>query len=180
MKSWWSESSEELRAVQLREGLRPADREAIERIVRAAGVFRADEIAVALELVDIGLSVDDRGYRFVIAEAPEGRIAGYACFGAAPMTDGVHDLYWIVVDPAVQGRGVGTRLLGAVEERVARAGGRMLLVETEGSAAYDATRRFYQRAGYRELARICDYYRIGADKVIYGRAVRPAAEEGGR
>jgi L-amino acid N-acyltransferase YncA len=61
--------------------LRPlsrADRGAIERIVRATGAFREDEVRVALELVD---AEEAEGYRFVVAEV-EGAVAGYACFGA--------------------------------------------------------------------------------------------------
>jgi hypothetical protein len=50
----------------------------------------------------------------------------------------------------------------------------MLLIETEGSPAYQATRRFYERAGDAEIARIRDDDRVGADKVAYGRAFRGA------
>jgi ribosomal protein S18 acetylase RimI-like enzyme len=155
--------------VRLREDLRASDRDAIERIVRAVGNFRDEEIAVALELVDIGLSADTKGYLFAIAEDDAGTVIGYACFGQAPMTDAVYDLYWIAVDPARHGRGVGRAILAEVERALRDRGARWVLVETEGSASYDATRRFYERAGYAEQARIRDYYRPGADKITYGR-----------
>lgn len=158
--------------MRLREGLRADDRAAIERILHAVGVFRKDEIAVAMELVDAGLSSDDRGYRFVVASDAD-RVLGYACFGHAPLTDAVYDLYWIAVDPSVHGRGLGRRILARVESIVCARGGRMILVETEGTSAYVPARRFYERAGYAELARVRDYYRPGADKVIFGRAPRP-------
>lgn len=160
--------------MQLREGLRLSDRPALARLLRSIRVFREGEIAVAMELVDIGLSDPDRGYRFIVADDGAETVLGYACWGWAPMTDGVYDLYWIAVDPVSQGRGIGKRILRAVEEAVVRDGGRMLLIETEGSPAYQATRRFYERAGYAEIARIRDYYRVGADKVIYGRAFQGA------
>jgi ribosomal protein S18 acetylase RimI-like enzyme len=155
--------------VLVRESLAASDRAAIESIVRRTGVFRPEEVAVALELVDIGLSGDDRGYRFVVVE--DGAVVGYACFGHASMTEGVYDLYWIAVDPARQGEGIGRKLLARVEDAVRASGGRMLLVETESTEPYEATRRFYERAGYPELARVRDYYRPGADKVILGRVL---------
>ena len=47
----------------------------------------------------------------------------------------------------------------------------MLLIETEGTVAYQATRRFYARAGYPEVARVRDYYRVGAATVSFGRSL---------
>ena len=155
--------------MRVRDVLLGSDRASIERIVRGVGNFRDDEIDVAMELVDIGLSDDPQGYSFAIAEEDD-EVVGYACFGHAPMTDAVYDLYWIAVDRARHGSGVGRMLLHEVERAVRAAGGRMLLIETEGSGGYDATRRFYERAGYPELARIRDYYRAGADKIVYGRS----------
>jgi len=132
-------------------------------------VFREDEIAVALELVDADAS---QGYRFVVAEV-EGEVAGYACFGATPMTKGTFDLYWIAVDPSLQGRGIGRALLRAAEDAVRAEGGRMLLIETAGKPAYDATRAVYGACGYREVARVPDFYEDGDDKVVYARRLDP-------
>lgn len=143
--------------------LRRSDRDAIERIVRATGVFSDAEVDVALELVDAPADV---GYRFVVAELDE-RVAGYACFGATPMTQGTHDLYWIAVDPALHGRGVGTELMRAVEATLASEGGRLLVIETASKPSYAPTRRFYERHGCREVARVPDYYAPGDDKVTY-------------
>lgn len=146
--------------------LAPSDRTAIEAIVRAVERFPEPEVAIALELVDLGLSEDAKGYLFVIAER-EGRLAGYACWGRASMSPGVFDLYWIVVDPRVHGGGVGRALLAHVEHEVRREDGHTLLIETEGSALYAAARRFYLAAGYLEAGRIVDYYGPGKDKVLY-------------
>jgi ribosomal protein S18 acetylase RimI-like enzyme len=146
--------------------LRPlshADRGGIERILRACGAFRDDEIAVALELVD---APQEQGYRFVVAQV-EDEVACYACFGSTPMTRGTWDLYWIAVDPRRQRRGVGRALLRASEEAIRAEGGRMLLVETAGKASYASTRAMYDACGYREVARVPDFYEEGDDKVIY-------------
>ncbi|MDQ3032616.1 MAG: GNAT family N-acetyltransferase [Myxococcota bacterium] len=158
--------------MRVRAELRPEDRDAIEQIVRGVAVFRADEIEVAMELVDAGLSEDDLGYQFAIAEDDDDRVIGYACWGLAPMTDATYDLYWIAVDVTLHRSGVGRALLAACEEDVRAREGRLLLIETEGTDAYEPTRRFYLRAGYPEIARVRDYYREGADKVMYGRRLR--------
>ena len=85
------------------------------------------------------------------------------------MTKGTFDLYWIAVDPAHQGRGVGRALLSASEDAIRGAGGRMLLVETAGKPAYAATRAVYAACGYREVARVPDFYEDGDDKVVFAR-----------
>lgn len=155
--------------MRIRFELQESDRGALARIVRDVGVFREAEIEVAMELVEAGLGANEDQYFFAIAEDDAGAVLGYACWGQAPLTDATYDLYWIAVDPAIHGQGVGRALLSACEKDVRRRGGRLLLIETEGTPAYESTRRFYLRAGYLELARIPNYYRELADKVVYGR-----------
>jgi GNAT superfamily N-acetyltransferase len=146
--------------------LAPADRAPIEELVKSTGRFPAAEVSVAMELVDLGLSDDDRGYLFVIAEQG-GRLAGYACWGLAAMSPAVHDLYWIVVSPDAQGAGIGQALLRHVETDVRERRGIAVLIETEGSPAYEPARRFYLAAGYTEAGRIGDFYGPSKDKVLY-------------
>lgn len=124
---------------------------------------------VALDLVDAGLAGDPE-YVLLAADAdPEGALLGYACFGRSPFTRGSHDLYWIAVDPAAQGRGVGRALLGGVESAVRASGGTLLLIDTAGKPGYDRTRAFYLDAGYAEEARIRDYYAPGDDRITYAK-----------
>jgi ribosomal protein S18 acetylase RimI-like enzyme len=158
-----------VRAV-LRE-LRSSDRPALAALLRATGAFTDAEVAVALELIDEGETAAADSYRFVVACDETGGVVGYACYGLAPMTDGVYDLYWIAVDPRVQRAGVGRALLGAVESRVRELGGRVVLIETAGKPEYAPTRAFYERAGWVEEARVRDYYRAGDDKIVYARRV---------
>jgi ribosomal protein S18 acetylase RimI-like enzyme len=165
--------------------LRPlsaADRAPLGAILDATGAFSDEEVAVALELIDLGLAEPpSRDYLFLVAADDDDRATGYACWGRVPFTDGVFDLYWIAVDPAAQGGGVGRRLMAEVEADVRERDGRLVLVETAGKPSYAATRAFYERIGYREVARIPDFYRDGDDKVIYGKTLRAggAAREGG-
>jgi ribosomal protein S18 acetylase RimI-like enzyme len=142
-------------------------RAALEALVRATGVFREDEIAVALEVFDSALGDEPDDYTLVGALDEAGALLGYACYGPTPCTVRTWDLYWIVVHPAAQGRGVGTALLNDVERQLEIANARLLVIETSSKNDYAATRGFYRSRGYEPAARVPDFYDIGDDRVIY-------------
>jgi ribosomal protein S18 acetylase RimI-like enzyme len=106
-------------------------------------------------------------YIFLGAFTPEDELVGYACYGPTPSTDRTWDLYWIAVDPAVQGTGSGTLLLNEVERRLEAENARMLVVETSSRSDYAATRRFYEKRGYDEAARLNNFYAPADDRIIY-------------
>lgn len=146
------------------------DRAALCSIIGRCENLLDEEKDCAKELLDAYL--DDPGqrdYSFIAAIGENGRPKGYACFGKRPLADGVYDLYWIVVDPDERRRGVGKRLIEAVEAAVKARGVRMLIAETSGLDANGTVRDFYMRAGFKEEARIKDFYRAGDDIVIYAR-----------
>jgi D-alanine-D-alanine ligase len=153
--------------VRLRRELVPGDRAAIAAVVRRTGFFNAEEIAVALELVEDRLANGEHShYRFLVAE--EGDVAvGYACWGPIPGTVGSADLYWIAVDPAWQGRGVGRSLLAEAEAWMRSQGRRRVYIETATRAQYAPTRAFYLACGYQLAAELPDYYASGDGKAIF-------------
>jgi len=121
---------------------------------------------VAIELVEDAIRHPNGDYLVKIIESEDG-VAGYTCYGRAPFTDAAYDLYWIALDPVWQGTGAARHLMAAAEADVRSRGGTLLLVETASKPSYARTRHFYESIGYREVARIRDYYREGDDKVIY-------------
>lgn len=150
-----------------------SDVAAIREMVSDTGFFRADEVDVAAELVEERLAKGiASGYHFSFAET-NGLLAGYVCYGPTPCTVGSFDLYWIVVDKKWQGRGLGLELCRIAEAGVGKLGGRRLYVETSGKELYQATRAFYVKAGYTQIAVLPDFYDIGDDKVIYQKDVLP-------
>jgi len=148
--------------------LSAADRGRIEEISRAVGLFREDEILVALEVFD-GAAAGSPDYQALGAEH-DGRLAGWICWGPTPCTLGTFDLYWMAVDPALHGAGIGTALLRAMERRLAGLA-RLIVVETAGRAAYATTRGFYEARGYRAMSRIPDFYAPGDDQVVYVKSL---------
>ena len=148
--------------------LRPvgrAHRARLEQLTRGTSLFREEEVATAVELLDESLAGDD-DYQFVGAFADD-QLIGYACWGATPGTVATSDLYWIVVDRDRQGAGVGSQLLSEVERRLTADGRRLVVVETSSRTDYTPTRGFYEARGYTRAATIPAYYAPGDDLVIY-------------
>jgi ribosomal protein S18 acetylase RimI-like enzyme len=169
----------------------PKDRPRVRAILDATKVFRDEEIDVAIELFDsvfgapVGVDAAlpattvnppaNSDYFFLGAFTPEEELAGFACYGPTPATDRTYDLYWIAVDPAVQGSGSGTILLNEVERRLKGLNARMLVVETSSRSDYGNTRGFYVRRGYVEAARARDFYAPADDRITYTKRLQSRA-----
>jgi ribosomal protein S18 acetylase RimI-like enzyme len=154
---------------------REQERPAIEAILRRCGVFREEEVAVALEVLDVYLyRLNQQDYQVCTAKRL-GAVAGYVCFGRNTMTDATFELYWIAVDPAQHRHGVGRSLMTLAEYEIARQGGRLICVETSSRDDYHATRKFYHGLGYRQAARVDDYYAVGDAKIILTKRIARAA-----
>jgi ribosomal protein S18 acetylase RimI-like enzyme len=130
--------------------------------------FTSREIDVAMELIDIVFKdKKQRDYTVYCALNDQDKLLGYICYGPSPMTEGTFDLYWIAVDPEVQSQGVGSSLIGFLEERVGEMKGRMILAETASIGQYEKTLKFYVRRGFTEVARVPDYYYPGNDRITF-------------
>ena len=151
----------------------PADPARVGELLTATAFFRADEVAIGIELIEERIAQGAAsGYELLFADDPATpRLLGYSCFGEIPLTRGSWDLYWIAVAPDAQGRGLGRRLLTESEQRIAAAGGHRVFVDTSGRADYAPTRAFYERCGYHAAARLTDFYAPGDDKVVYARTL---------
>lgn len=150
--------------------LAPADRPRLADLLRATKEFSSAEVDVALELIDACLE-GDGDYRVLVADDDAGAVTGYVCFGHTSMTEATYDLYWIAVDPSRKGKGIGRALVAAMESEIRARGGKHVRVETESSAAYDATRAFYDALHYERAGVFTDFYRPGVDLVTYRRGL---------
>jgi ribosomal protein S18 acetylase RimI-like enzyme len=152
----------------------PEDTPALTELARETGVFKPAEVVALTEVFDDYFGGDyEVGHRCVTYEQ-DGRLIGFAYYAPAAMTDGTWYLYWIAVAVNVQARGVGGLMLRHAEEEIARAGGRILLIETSSLPHYDLTRRFYLKHGYDCEAVLRDFYAAGDDMVIFRKEMGPA------
>lgn len=149
------------------------DKDAVLGLIRATGFFTAAEVGVAEELLDVYLGQpDQKDYGVVVVEDDRGGPAGYMTWGPTPLAEDAYDLYWMAVAPSEQGRGRGKELVRWLEEEVGRRNGRVIIIETSSQPKYHGTRQFYIDLGYKEVARVPDFYRAGDDRVIYAKYFR--------
>jgi GNAT superfamily N-acetyltransferase len=154
-----------------------SDKPAVMDLIKATDMFTPAEIEVAEELMDIYLlRPGQKDYRVVVVETPDGGVGGYMTWGPTPLAEGAYDLYWMAVLPREQGRGLGKELVCWLERTVADLDGRLIIIETAGQPKYHLTRHFYLGLGYKEVARVPDFYKPGDDRIIY---TKPLLRQGG-
>lgn len=146
----------------------PADREPLVALLRRVDVFDADEVEVAVELIDESLTRPPGcDYETLVAADEAGRVLGYTTYGPTPLTAQAWDLYWIAVDPDTRGQGVGRLIVAALAGDVRARGGRVVWLETSSREGYEATLAFYGRAGFTCAGRVRDFYAPGEDLLTW-------------
>jgi acetoin utilization deacetylase AcuC-like enzyme/GNAT superfamily N-acetyltransferase len=160
-----------------RSAVMPEDVGRVRSLAASTGMFSTAEVDIASELVTERLTRGTRsGYHFVLAERGT-RLVAYACYGLIEGTQGSFDLYWIVVAPEEQGRGLGTHAYARAEAAMRKAGAKQIYVDTSTSDRYAGTRGFYQRMGFIEEARLPEFYGPGDGKVIYVKSLEAGAPD---
>jgi aminoglycoside 6'-N-acetyltransferase I len=149
--------------------LKSFDREALESILKRTKQFKAEEVNVALELIDIALNFPAQTDYHIFVYEDQEKVLGYHCTGRRPMTDAVYDMYWIVVDPDTSGKGVGKKLLQHATEFVKELNGRWLLAETSSKETYEKTKLFYMNNNFKVIAQIDDFYSEGDSLLVFGK-----------
>ncbi len=145
------------------------DIKSIRDIAESTGFFRADEIDIAVELVEERLKKGkSSGYEFLFA-CHNGKPVAYSCYGLIPCTVKSYDLYWIAVRNNYRGTGIGSYLLKLTEQKIAGAGGNGIYAETSSREQYESTRKFYEKNNYQIKACFEDFYDDGDNKVVYVR-----------
>jgi ribosomal protein S18 acetylase RimI-like enzyme len=158
-------SSPQPERIRYRRILESVDPERIRALVKATGVFTAEEVRVAGDLADTTLDGSET-YRWLIAER-DGTLVGYTCFDRIPLASISFDLFWIAVHPSMQGTGLARELMERTASFVRGKRGHSIYAETSSTELYARTRAFYLKAGFTEVARIEDFYKIGDAKIIF-------------
>jgi ribosomal protein S18 acetylase RimI-like enzyme len=123
-----------------------------------------------IKQIYLELKAKEREY-FVVSAVEEGKLLGVGCYGIEDMNWEIFDIFWIVVHPDAQGKGVGKSLVGYIEAQLRKRGVRKIIFETSSSERYAPTRKFYEKIGYSMEAQIKDYFAVGDHKCIYTKAL---------
>jgi ribosomal-protein-alanine N-acetyltransferase len=144
---------------------RPEDFARLHDIDRAAFVpalaYAADELRYYLEA--------RRGHTLVAEEA--GEVAGFVVARCAQRGWGT--IVTLDVDPAWQRRGLGARLMAAIEGWLASQGVRVVTLETPADES--GARQFYERQGYQLGGRVRGYYNGRLDAFAMVKRLVPPA-----
>ncbi len=154
--------------------VQPDERARLLDIAVSTGLFQPADAEGLLGSVldDLAAGGLPAGHAAVAVDsAGTGRAAGWAYYAPDAYAGNVWNLWWIGVDPAAHGTGVGRVLLEHVEGVVSGSEGRVLVIETSDLPSMARARAFYARAGYRERGRIPDFYADGEAKVIFSKRV---------
>jgi ribosomal protein S18 acetylase RimI-like enzyme len=146
----------------------------IKSLLMSSGFFYNFEIASGVDIAVDTLTRgrDVTGIRFLFLE-DDGKVIGYSCYGQAECSINSWFIYWIVVSDEYRGKGIGTILLKETEKNISYApAGDVIWIETSSRAIYEPTRKFYEKKGYTEVARLRDFYNKYDDKVIYKKELR--------
>ena len=146
----------------------PMDIPSLTRLTADTGMFRASEVEVLDEvLADYFSENAAAGHRCEVLQPSGEAVLGYVYYAPAAMTDRTWYLYWIAVDVARQGGGIGARMLAHVEASIRTERGRVLFIETSSLPVYEPTRRFYLKNGYVIDGQLRDFYADGDDMVVF-------------
>ncbi len=143
------------------------DRAQLLQLVEKQANFNAQEVEVAIEVIDDTLDPAKNDYCILVAVHEDQEVVGFICYGDIPMTERRFDLYWVAVDPALGRQGIGRLLLARMEAELSAQGSAKVYVDTSSTPGYDSARGFYEKNGYQVACVLHDFYRDGDDKVIY-------------
>lgn len=146
--------------------LRADDLPAVKAVIDACGLFPSEMLD---DMVAAFLGAEPCQEFWLVDDAPEPIAVAYCA--QERMTEGTWNQLLVAVHPEHQGRGIGTKILQLTEQILGEQGERLLLVETSGLAEFERTRAFYAKNGYKEEARLRDYYAAGDDKVVFRKAL---------
>lgn len=114
----------------------------------------------ALEVLGHAERGNDPEHRGMVI-ARDGTVAGLALFGTIAGTAHAARLHTAVLAPGVVSTDVGARLMRSVSDAARGAGARFILAELPDDPAIGSVLTLLREHGFREEARVPDFYREG-------------------
>ncbi len=147
------------------------DTTALIALAEASGLFDPDQTDSLAQMLDKHFS-DQNETQDIWLTDYDNEPVGIAYIAPERMTEGTWNLYLIAVHPDRQKQGRGKALLRHVEQMLIEREERILLVETAGTHDFEYVREFYRKNGYKEEARIREFYTAGVDKIVFCKALK--------
>jgi D-alanine-D-alanine ligase len=160
--------------------VRPAktgDAENVFDLTAAAEALVPDERAAVGRRLRQRFRRKDRDGAIILALAGRGRVGGFAVAAPSNPAQGTYVLESVVVEPTLRRSGLGRQLLTTMEQAAAAAGGRLLTAEASSGPAASGLRQFLIRIGFRSAGETPEYYRDGASRLTYAKALPAAVPE---
>lgn len=160
------EKKRSCRAAMLVRPTKQKDIPELERVLDETELFPRDMLAEQISAFFAG----ETGDLWLSCERA-GSVIGFCYAAQEVLTAGTWNMLAIAVRPSAQGHGAGGAIVADLEKRLRAQGQRVLIAETSGTAAYEATRAFYRNNGYVEEARIRDFWDAGDDKIVFWKSL---------
>ncbi len=146
----------------------------IKTIAVATGMFGVEEAEFFDDMLGGFLDGSIPGSQWRVVDDRSGIAQAAAYYAPEPFSDRMWNVYFIAVDPAVQGQGLGGALMAHVETTLRQRGeseARVVIVETSSTDQYRRTREFYAKIGYDEEARVREFYGPNDHKVMFWKSL---------
>ena len=129
----------------------------------------------ALEVLELAERGHDPEHRALVI-ARDGTVAGLVLFGTIAGTRHAARLYTAVLAPGVQSSDVGARLMRSVGDAARATGAKFILAEMPDDPAIGTVLTLLREHGFREEARVPDFYRDGVALTFLRLALVPSGE----
>ena len=146
------------------------DTPAILNLAVATGMFLVDQVAPIEHILnDIHRGSAGPDHHVAVKVDDSNIPIGVVYFSQDTMAERKWDLWMIAVKPDRQRQGMGRDLILYTQEHVKSNNGRLIFIDTSSQTKYLPTHAFYRSLGYREVARIADFYADNDDKIIFSK-----------
>jgi N-acetylglutamate synthase-like GNAT family acetyltransferase len=127
---------------------------------------------VESELVKKDLKQPSTDQHFKYVYTKDDQVVGFSsltkCVGSAYSWE----IHWLVVDPKYKRQGIATNLIKKIIDKAKELGLPQLFVETCSCEGEKPARNFYSSIGFKQSAKIPNFYGEGHSKIIYRKVVK--------
>ncbi|MBI4846792.1 MAG: GNAT family N-acetyltransferase [Candidatus Omnitrophica bacterium] len=143
-------------------------------VAKNTETFMESELDVLKEVLEDFQHNKKTSYH-LIEEEVNGDLAGFILFGRTPLTEFTWDIYWVVVNKSLHGKGIGKSLLVRTEEFIRQKMPRAAIkIETSTRKRYSAARGLYKRVDFQEVGKLPNFYAQDDDLIIFYKEVSSA------